>query len=126
MNNQETVGLLELSSEATEALHTLCEQTGVDYDSVKEVMECLYRACVCSIEQLSETFRLFSNTLAESVTPAVQAVQELFRPCCDSLFFMVPPHIKHLAYNHPKARVRNKNWNRMWKIRERYMKCHKT
>ena len=31
----------------------------------------------------------------------------------------VPPRVRHLAFHHPKKRIRNKNWNRMYRIRER-------
>ena len=122
MSDQAQMGELELNSEATEALQALCNQSGVEYDSVKDAMASLYAACVYTIEQIAELFQMLSSSIAESVAPAVQAIQGLLD---SQLFFMVPPHIRHLAYNHPKARVRNKNYNRMWKIRERHMKCYK-
>lgn len=125
--SEQTSRLLALSEEAQEALQKACEVSGVQYDDFQAAMGNLYALCVYTIEQIREAFELLRNAVAESVAPAVKALVEefesLYNP--DELFFMVPPHIKHLAYNHPKARVRNKNWNRMWKIRERYMKCHK-
>lgn len=79
-----------------------------------------------SIRALEESFETVRRSIEEGVAPAIQAVTESFEPLTTgSLFFMVPPHIRHLAYNHPKHHVRNKNWNRMWKIHERYMRCHK-
>lgn len=119
--------LLVLSEEAQEVLLRACEMHGVDYEELQKLMANLYSLCVYTVEQIESAFTLLRNAVAEAVTPAVQALSDnlksLWNP--EGLFFMVPPHIKHLAYNHPQARVRNKNWNRMWKIRERYMKCHK-
>lgn len=93
-------------------------------------------------EELAQVLDKVANTLVYAVNSIVEAMQEVAR-CINSwdwtslskalqslemgeeLFFMVPQYIKHLAYNHPKSRVRNKNWNRMWKMRERYFKCHR-
>lgn len=119
--------LLVLGEEAQEVLLRACEMHGVDYEELQKLMANLYSLCVYTVEQIESAFTLLRNAVAEAATPAVQALSDnlknLWNP--EELFFMVPPHIKHLAYNHPQARVRNKNWNRMWKIRERYMKCHK-
>ena len=119
--------LLVLSEEAQEVLLRACEMHGVDYEELQKLMANLYSLCVYTVEQIESAFALIGDAVAEAITPAVQALSDnlksLWNP--EELFFMVPPHIKHLAYNHPQARVRNKNLNRMWKIRERYMKCHK-
>lgn len=119
--------LLALNEEAQEVLLRACEMHGVNYEELQKVMANLYSLCAYTVEQIEAAFALLRDAMAEAITPAVQALSEnlksLWNP--EELFFMVPPHIKHLAYNHPKARVRSKNWNRMWKIRERYMKCHK-
>ena len=119
--------LLALNEEDQEVLLRACEMHGVNYEELQKVMANLYSLCAYTVEQIEAAFTLLRNAVAEAVTPAVQALSDnlksLWNP--EELFFMVPPHIKHLAYNHPQARVRNKNWNRMWKIRERYMKCHK-
>lgn len=119
--------LLVLNEEAQEVLLKACEMHVVNYAELQKVMGNLYSLCTYTVEQIEAAFALLRNAMAEAVLPTVQALSEnlksLWNP--EELFFMVPPHIKHLAYNHPKARVRNKNWNRMWKIRERYMKCHK-
>lgn len=122
MSDQVYVGELELNDKAIAVLQGLYNQYGIGYDCIKAYMTPLYEACVYAVDQITEVFQLLSSSIAESVTSAVQVIQELLD---SQLFFMVPPHIRHLAYNHPKARVRNKNYNRMWKIRERYMKCHK-
>ena len=119
--------LLALNEEAQGVLLRACEMHGVDYEELQKLMANLYSLCVYTVEQIKSAFTLLRSAVAEAITPAVQALSDnlksLWNP--EELFFMVPPHIKHLAYNHPQARVRNKNWNRMWKIRERYMKCHK-
>ena len=116
-----------LSEEAQEVLLRACEMHGVDYEELQKLMANLYSLCVYTVEQIESAFTLMRNAVAEAITPGVQALSDnlksLWNP--EELFFMVPPNIRHLAYNHPKARVRNKNWNRMWKIRERYLKCHK-
>ena len=119
--------LLSLNEEAQGVLLRACEMHGVNYEELQKVMANLYYLCAYTVEQIEAAFALLRNAMAEAITPAVQAWSENFKSVWnpEELFFMVPTHIKHLAYNHPKARVRNKNWNRMWKIRERYMKCHK-
>lgn len=119
--------LLALGEEAQEVLRKACEDSGVNQEEFQKAVNNLAALCVYSAEQIAGAFTAMRDTLAETITPAIQTLSEqlngLFNT--EELLFMVPPHIKHLAYNHPKARVRNKNWNRMWKIRERYMKCHK-
>lgn len=119
--------LLALNEEAQEVLLRACEMHGVNYEELQKVMANLYSLCAYTVEQIEAAFALLRDAMAEAITPAVQSLFENFKSVWnpEELFFMVPPHIKHLAYNHPKSRVRNKNWNRMWKIRERYMKCHK-
>ena len=119
--------LLALTEEAQEVLLRACEMHGVNYEELQKVMANLYSLCAYTVEQIEAAFALLRDAMAEAITPAVQSLFENFKSVWnpEELFFMVPPHIKHLAYNHPKSRVRNKNWNRMWKIRERYMKCHK-
>jgi hypothetical protein len=37
----------------------------------------------------------------------------------ESYWDFVPPRVRHLAFHHPKERIRKKNWNRMYRIRER-------
>lgn len=107
-------------------LEKLCRENGVNLSCIKQVMTDVYSTCVCSIEAIKELFEVIQRSIVESAAPALQAMTESLKPfTTESLFFMVPPHIRHLAYNHPKHHVRNKNWNRMWKIRERYMRCHK-
>ena len=119
--------LLALNEEAQGVLLRACEMHGVNYEELQKAVATLYYLYAYTVEQLEAAFALLRNAMAEAITPAVQALHENFKSVWnpEELFFMVPPHIKHLAYNHPQARVRNKNWNRMWKIRERYMKCHK-
>lgn len=124
---EQVSNLFALGEEAQEALRRACEESGVNQEEFQKVVNDLSAFCIHSVEQITNAFIDLRNTLAENIAPALHALadelQSLVNP--EDLFFMVPPHIRHLAYNHPKARVRNKNWNRMWKIRERYMKCHK-
>lgn len=123
---EQTGRLLALSEETQEALCRICEEYGVKYDDFQAAMADLYALCCYTVEQVVEAMERIKATICTEVAPALQALSDNFRSLYSpELFFMVPPHIKHLAYNHPKARVRNKNWNRMWRIRERYMKCHK-
>lgn len=124
---EQASNLVALGEEAQEVLRKVCEEQDINQEAVQAAVNNLVALCVYTAEQIADAFIALINTLAENITPALHALsdelQNLFNP--GDLFFMVPPHIRHLAYNHPKARVRSKNWNRMWKIRERYMKCHK-
>lgn len=124
---EQASNLVALGEEAQEVLRKVCEEQGINQETVQAAINNLAVLCVYSVEQITNAFTALRDSLAEVVTPAVRALSEQFSSIfpTEDLFFMVPPHIRHLAYNHPKARVRNKNWNRMWKIRERYMKCHK-
>lgn len=124
---EQASNLVALGEEAQEVFRKVCEEQGINQEAVQATVNNLAVLCVYSVEQIVNAFIALRNTLAENIAPALHALsdelQSLVNP--GGLFFMVPPHIRHLAYNHPKARVRNKNWNHMWKIRERYMKCHK-
>lgn len=125
---EQTSNLVALGEEAEEVLRKLCEKQGINQEAVQEAVNNLIALCMYTMEQITSAFATLRDSLAEIVTPAVRALYEQLSNGfpTEDLFFMVPPHIRHLAYNHPKARVRNKNWNRMWKILERYMKCHKS
>lgn len=119
--------LVALGEEAQEALRRASEIPGVTWEEFQKSVEALAACCTYSVEAIASAFVDLRDSLAEIAIPAVRALSEQLSSLfpAEDLFFMVPPHIRHLAYNHPKARVRNKNWNRMWKIRERYMKWHK-
>jgi hypothetical protein len=121
---EQTSNLVTLGGEAQEVLRKVCEEQGINQEAVQAAVNNLAVVCVYSVEQIANAFAALRDSLAEVVTPAVRALAEQIASILptEDAFFMVPPHIRHLAYNHPKARVRNKNWNRMWKIRERYMK----
>ena len=125
---EQASNLVALGEEAQEALRKVCEEQGINQEAFQTAVNNLATLCVHSVEQIANAFAVLRDSLAEVVTPAVRALSEQLSSVfpTEDLFFMVPPYIRHLAYNHPKARVRNKNWNRMWKIRERYMKCHKS
>ena len=112
---EQASNLVALGEEAQEVLRMVCEEQGINQEAFQTAVNNLAALCIYTVEQITNAFVALRNTLAE--------LQSLVNP--EDLFFMVPPHIRHLAYNHPKARVRNKNWNRMWKICERYMKWHK-
>ena len=120
---EQASNLVALGEEAQEVLRRACEEQGINQEAFQMAVNNLVALCVYSVEQIVDAFAALCNSLAEVVTPAVEVLSEqlgIFPT--EDLFFMVPPHIRHLAYSHPKARVRNKNWNRMWKIRERYIK----
>lgn len=124
---EQTSNLLALGEEAQEVLRKVCEEQGINQEAFQAAVNNLAALCVYTAEQILNAFAALTDSLAEIVTPAVRALSEQLNSIfpTEDLFFMVPPHIRHLAYNHPKARVRNKNWSRMWKIRERYLKCPK-
>ena len=124
---EQASNLVALGEEAQEALRRACENSEVGREAFQKAVDALAVCCTYATEAIASAFAALSDSLAEVVTPAVRALSEQLSSIfpTEDLFFMVPPHIRHLAYNHPKARVRNKNWNRMWKIRERYMKWHK-
>lgn len=124
---EQASNLVALGEEAQEVLRRVCEEQGINQEAFQMAVNNLAALCVYTAEQIANAFAAMRDSLAEVVTPAVRALSEQLSSIfpTEELFFMVPPHIRHLAYNHPKARVRNKNWNRMWKIRERYLKCHK-
>ena len=105
----------------------LAKSQGINHEAVQAAINNLAALCIYTAEQIANAFSALRNTMTEVVAPALGALSEHLSSIfhTEDLFFMVSPHIRHLAYNHPKARVRSKNWNRMWKIRERYMKCHK-
>lgn len=113
-----------LGEGAQEAFRKACEEQGVNQEAVQVAVNGLVDLCVYLVEQITEVFIALRDTLIENIAPALHTLsgqlQSIFRT--EDLFFMVPPHIRHLAYNHPKARVRKKNWNRMWKIYERYIR----
>lgn len=124
---EQASNLIALREEAQEVLRKVCEEQGINQEAFQMAVNNLAALCAYTAEQIANAFAALGDYLAEVVAPAVRALSEQLSSVfpTEDLFFMVPPHIRHLAYNHPKARVRNKNWNRMWKIRERYMKCHK-
>lgn len=124
---EQASNLIALREEAQEVLRKVCEEQGINQEAFQMAVNNLAALCAYTAEQIANAFAALGDSLTEVVAPAVRALSEQLSSVfhTEDLFFMVPPHIRHLAYNHPKARVRNKNWNRMWKIRERYMKCHK-
>lgn len=119
--------LVALGEEAQEVFRKVCEEKGINYEAFHAAVNDLAALCVYIAEQTAAIVSAFVDTLIEVATHAVRALAEQIASILptDNAFSMVPPQIRHLAYNHTKARVRNKNWNRMWKIRERYMKWHK-
>lgn len=124
---EQASNLVALGEEAQEVFRKVCEEQGINQEAVQAAVNNWAVLCVYTVEQIANAFIALRNTLAENIAPALHALADELQSLANpgDLFFMVPPHIRHLAYNHPKARVRNKNWNRMWKIRERYMKWHK-
>ena len=119
--------LVALGEEAQEVFRKACEDQGINHEEVQAAVNNLAALCICLAEQTANTFNTLTNTLAENIDPTLHALSDALNRVFNSgdLFFMVPSHIKHFAYNNPKARVRKKNWNRMRKICERYMKWHK-
>lgn len=61
----------------------------------------------------------------EYITSQLSETTSLTDTLMEELKEVVPLRVAHLALHGSKNRVRNKNWNRMWKIYTRYMKCHK-
>lgn len=124
---KQTSNLVALGEEDQEVLRKACEEQGINQEAFQAAVNNLAALCIYTAEQIANALSTLIDSLAEIVTPDIRALAEQIASTLptEDAFFMVPPHIRHLAYNHPKARVRNKNWNRMWKIRERYMKWHK-
>ena len=122
---EQVSNLVALGEEVQEVLRKIYEEQGINQEAFQMAVNNLAALFAYTEEQIANA--ALRDSLAEVVAPAIRALSEQLSSVfpTEDLFFMVPPHIRHLAYNHPKARVRNKNWNRMWKIRERYMKCHK-
>ena len=92
-----------------------------DFKKLQEAVESLG----VSMYGLRISFQDLAHAMGVLLTPPVKSLSETLGALNDDLWFMVPPKVRHLAEHHPKSKVRNKNWNRMWKIRERYIKCHK-
>lgn len=124
---EQTSNLIAMGEEAQEVFRKACEENSISQEAAQAAINNLAALCAYTVEQIATAFASLRNTLVDTIAPALHSLSEHTQSVfpTEELFFMVPPHIKHLAYNHPKAHVRNKNWNRMWKIRERYMKCHK-
>lgn len=126
MDTLENTSLEEVNKGAREALERACLEQGVDYEKLLELTGKLAAAASVALGAVTEAFSSLRDALSEIIPPVVATLSsnlnDILGQWDSELFWMVPPHIKHLAYNHPKARVRNKNWNRMWKIRERYIK----
>ena len=118
MENKENTPIEGLGESAQEALRQACAERGIDYSSFLETMRSVATAIGSAIQEVTEAFEVIKFAISPILPPVLNWDEELF--------WMVPPHVKHLAHNHPKAKVRSKNWNRMWKIHERYMKCHKS
>lgn len=129
MDTPENTSLEEVNKSVRGALERACLGHGIDSERLLELTGKLAAAASCAMGVLVEAFAPLRDALAETIPLVIATLSSdlnsIFDQWGSELFWMVPPHIKHLAYNHPKARVRNKNWHRMWKIRERYMKCHK-
>ena len=49
----------------------------------------------------------------------ISQADEIHRMSQEEYWDFVPPKVRHLAFHHRKARIRRKNWNRMWRILER-------
>lgn len=130
MENKENTPIEGLGESAQEALRQACAERGVDYARFLELMRNVAAVISLAIQDVVETFEAIKSTISLILPPAVESLSNFSIDTqgnwAEELFWMVPPHVKHLAYNHPKAKVRRKNWNRMWKIHERYMKCHKS
>lgn len=117
-----------LCKETQAASKGVCPEQGVDYGSCFEALSKAAVAVGVTLEAATKAFASVKDIFAEALPPIVEQFNFLLEDTSidwEKLFWMVPPHIKHLAHNCPKARIRVKNWNHMWKIRERYMKCHK-
>lgn len=125
MGAPENTSLEEVSKNGNELLERICKDSGIDCYQFHNALDKSVDAATYAFQLVAEAFAALMNSLIESFTPVMQTFNQYMENWDEELFWMVPSHIKHLAYHNPKARVRNKNWNRMWKIRERYMKCHK-
>lgn len=101
-----------LNGASFEALSAACAATSLCLESLAEAAKAVASAFSPSLELIRD----FMQTMLE---PKDSLLETLLEDCWE----YVPPRVRHLALHHPKARVRNKNWSRIWKIRKEYMQC---
>lgn len=112
--------LEQLKLSADGALQRACESAGISVERLLEVMP--YISVALSkvsqiLRDLSDSVHSFLQQVAFDLNPGMRGLPYYSEEYWD----FVPPRVRHLAFHHPKARVRNKNWNRMWKIHKRYI-----
>lgn len=93
-------------------------------EAVLSSVHAISTAIVDAFNDVVEAIRCLGEDLTEACSQlAVNGgLSSLTEYLMEEGWDCVPPRVRHLAFHHPKRRVRNKNWNRMWKIRERCMK----
>jgi hypothetical protein len=110
----------QLKLSADEALQRACESAGISSERLLGVMPYI-GAAFSEVSQvfrdLSDAVHCFLQQIAFDLSPVIKGLPYYSEEYWD----FVPPKVRHLAFHHPKARVRNKNWNRMWRIHKRYI-----
>ena len=103
-------------------------------DTAEIALKELETSIQMSVQRLGETILPLWESMVELLERALKrlvdawdllvpaSTRAFLEVCREDYWDFVPARIRYLAFHHPKARVRKKNWNRMWKIRERYLK----
>jgi len=102
---------------ALEALQKLCDSAKVASVASAAFKFSLIGTGVYQPPVLPET------SPKEGIPPAFIETASLTDVFVSDLKEHVSPRVAHLALHGSKNRVRNKNWNRMWKIHKRYIQC---
>lgn len=110
-----------MNNDELKKLQETCEQSQKCSEALLRLSRMLSTCMGVAIDKFSFIVQDLQSSIGQLLLPATESLAEAFGVKNDDFWFMVPPKVRHLAANHPKARVRNKNWNRMWKIRERYI-----
>ena len=116
--------LFELDRASSEALQKACAEVGVSVEAALTVVSAVSLAFTEVWDDLITAF----SSLVGSIAHASQGLdnRSLREAILEEYLDFIPPRVRHLAFHHPKARVRKKNWNRMWDIYERCIQCNKT
>ena len=114
-----------LNESSLGGLREACDAYGVRMEEVYRIVSSLVSACTYSLEEATRSWGATINSLLEETKPLFEELRPLTELVLEEGWGFVPPKVRHLALHHPKARARNKNWNRMWAAQERYRKCQR-
>ena len=100
-----------LNGASFEALSSACAEVSICLESLAEAAKAVASTFSLSLGLIKD--------FMQTMEPDRSMLEALLEDCWE----YIPPRVRHLALHHPKARVRNKNWSRIWKIRKEYMQC---